>query len=105
MLGEKNPDFDFDGEIQFDAAFVPEIGNRKAPGNRLNGSANIYIFPSLNAANIGYKVACHLAGYEAFGPFFQGFSKPYHGLQGGCNAQKIVDTTLIAAYISKQLSA
>jgi phosphotransacetylase len=100
ILKEKNHGFLYDGEIQFDAAFVPEIARLKAPGSVLKGQANIYIFPTLNAANIGYKIGAHLAGYSAYGPFFQGLNKPYHGLQGGSNAQQIIDTTLMAAYIS-----
>lgn len=100
FLRKHRSDLRVEGEIQFDAAFVPEIGQKKAPGNVLSGSANVYIFPTLNAANIGYKIARHIAGYRTFGPFFQGFSQGFHGLQRGAVVQDIVDNTMISAYLT-----
>jgi len=76
IIRKKAPDLKVEGEIQFDAAFVPEVGRKKAPGNALNGKANVYIFPSLNAANIGLKIVQTLTPYQTLGPIIQGLKYP-----------------------------
>ncbi|WP_457565459.1 phosphate acyltransferase [Caldithrix abyssi] len=78
LIRQKEPHLKVEGEMQFDAAFVPEIGRKKAPGNRLDGAANVYVFPSLNAANIGLKIVQALTPYRTVGPIVQGLS---HALQ------------------------
>lgn len=88
------PDTPMDGELQFDAAFIPEIGVRK--GSSL-GSANVFIFPDLNSGNIAYKIAERMAGAQAIGPIMQGFKKPVNDLSRGCSVQDIVDVVAITA--------
>lgn len=89
------PTVKIDGEIQFDAAFVPSVGIQKAPNSIVAGHANIYIFPNLESGNIGYKIAQRLGGYEAVGPILQGLNKPMSDLSRGCNADDIFQTALI----------
>ncbi len=78
LLNQRAPQLKVEGEMQFDAAFVPEIGRKKAPNNKLNGAANVYVFPSLNAADIGFKIARNLTPLQTLGPFVQGLK---HSLQ------------------------
>jgi len=85
------PDLDIDGELQFDTAFNPDIAARKAPNSSVAGQANVFIFPNLNAANIGYKIAQEIGGAQAIGPFIQGFSKPWMDLSRGCRVEDIVN--------------
>ncbi len=94
------PSLNIDGELQFDAAYIPEIGNRKAPGSSVAGKANVFIFPDLNAANIGYKLVQRLAGAEAVGPVIQGLAKPYNDLSRGCNVDDIVNVAAICSILS-----
>lgn len=94
------PSLNIDGELQFDAAYIPEIGNRKAPGSPVAGKANVFIFPDLNAANIGYKLVQRLAEAEAVGPVIQGLAKPYNDLSRGCSVDDIVNVAAICSILS-----
>jgi phosphate acetyltransferase len=94
------PDLQVDGELQFDAAYVPEVSNRKAPGSPIAGKANVFIFPDLNSANIGYKMVQRLAGAEAIGPIIQGLAKPYNDLSRGCSVDDIVNVVAICSILA-----
>ncbi|RXZ01211.1 phosphate acetyltransferase [Fictibacillus sp. S7] len=97
LLKEKNPDFPFDGELQFDAAFVPSVAQKKAPDSVLKGEANVFIFPGLETGNIGYKMVQRLGGYEAIGPILQGLNMPVNDLSRGCNEEDVYKLALITA--------
>ncbi len=100
IVKEKRPDLKADGELQFDAALLENIGNKKAPGSPVAGKANVMIFPDLNAGNIGYKIAQRLGGGEAIGPLVQGLNKPCFDLSRGCSVDDIVNTASFAAVMS-----
>lgn len=94
---EKAPDLAIDGELQFDAAIVPSVGEMKAPNSPVAGHANVFIFPDLQSGNIGYKIAERLGGFQAIGPICQGFAKPLNDLSRGCKPSDIVCAVAITA--------
>ena len=94
---QKQPELQIDGELQFDAAILPSVGEKKAPDSDVAGNANVLVFPDLQSGNIGYKIAQRLAGARAIGPVTQGLAKPVNDLSRGCSVQDIVDITAITA--------
>ena len=102
LVKEKNPDLIVDGELQVDAAIIPEVSKSKAPGSIVEGNANVLIFPDLNAGNIGYKLTQRLAKAEAYGPLCQGIAKPVNDLSRGCSADDIAGVVAITAVQASQ---
>ncbi len=94
---ELAPELSIDGELQFDAAIVPSVGEQKAPGSEVAGKATVFIFPSLEAGNIGYKIAQRLGGIQAIGPILQGLNKPISDLSRGCNEEDVYKLSIITA--------
>lgn len=97
ILKEKEPKLICDGELQLDAAIVPEVAASKAPGSPLKGEANVLIFPDLNGGNIGYKLVQRLAKAEAYGPLCQGIARPVNDLSRGCNSKDVAGVIAITA--------
>ena len=94
---EMAPDLAIDGEMQFDAAVAPEVGQLKFPRSPVAGYANTFIFPTIEAGNIGYKIAQRLGGFEAYGPILQGLAAPINDLSRGCNAEEVYKMAIITA--------
>ena len=94
---EAHPELKVDGELQFDAAVAPEVGKLKAPNSTVAGEANVFIFPNINAGNIGYKIAQRLGGFAAYGPILQGLNAPINDLSRGCDAEEVYKMSLITA--------
>jgi phosphate acetyltransferase len=97
IIKSKQPGLLIDGELQLDAAIVPDVAQSKAPGSLIGGRANVLIFPDLNSGNIGYKMAQRMAGAEAIGPLVQGLRKPAFDLSRGCTVSDIVNVAAINA--------
>ena len=94
---EMAPELAIDGEMQFDAAVAPEVGQLKFPGSSVAGYANTFVFPCIEAGNIGYKIAQRLGGFEAYGPILQGLAAPINDLSRGCNADEVYKMAIITA--------
>jgi phosphate acetyltransferase len=100
IVKKAHPTLCIDGEMQFDAAVIPAIGERKAKGSSVAGKANVFIFPDLDAGNIGYKITERIGGAQALGPLVQGMARPAHDLSRGCCADDIVKVAAIAAIMA-----
>lgn len=97
MAKEKNPEMAIDGELQFDAAFVETVAKKKAPGSEVAGHANVFVFPNIEAGNIGYKIAQRFGGFEAIGPILQGLNAPVNDLSRGCSEDEVYSLAIITA--------
>ena len=97
VLKEKHPDWNADGEMQFDAAVSPVVGQLKFPGSKVAGYANTFVFPCIEAGNIGYKIAQRLGGYAAYGPISLGLNAPINDLSRGCDADEVYKMSIITA--------
>ena len=97
---EKYPDIPIDGELQFDAAVSPRVAKQKAPGSPVAGHANTFIFPDINAGNLGYKIAQRMGNFEAYGPILLGLNAPINDLSRGCNAIEVYSMAIITAALA-----
>ena len=97
IVKERCPDLAIDGEMQFDCAVSPVVGQLKFPGSTVAGYANTFIFPEIQSGNIGYKIAQRLGGFAAFGPILQGLNAPINDLSRGCNAEEVYQMAIITA--------
>lgn len=97
IANELDPSIVLDGEFQFDAAFVPSVAKQKAPNSVIQGDANVFVFPSLEAGNIGYKIAQRLGNFQAIGPILQGLNAPVNDLSRGCSSDDVYKLSIITA--------
>ncbi|WP_277630411.1 phosphate acetyltransferase [Atopococcus tabaci] len=97
LAQEMAPQFEFDGDLQFDAAFVKSVADQKVPDSKVAGEATVFVFPELQSGNIGYKIAQRFGGFEAVGPILQGLNKPVSDLSRGCNEEDVYKTAIITA--------
>ena len=97
---EKYPDLAIEGELQFDAAVSPTVAKTKCPDSQVAGHANTFIFPDINAGNIGYKIAQRLGGFDAYGPILLGLNAPINDLSRGCNADEVYSMAIITAALA-----
>ena len=97
---ELDPELKIDGEMQFDAAVSPTVGQLKFPGSPVAGHANVFIFPNIEAGNIGYKIAQRLGGFAAYGPILQGLNAPINDLSRGCDAEEVYQMSIITAALA-----
>ena len=97
---ELAPELKIDGEMQFDAAVSPTVGQLKFPGSPVAGHANVFIFPNIEAGNIGYKIAQRLGGFAAYGPILQGLNAPINDLSRGCDAEEVYQMSIITAALA-----
>ena len=100
IVKAKYPEMLIDGEMQFDAAVSPEVGQLKFPGSPVAGYANTFIFPEIQSGNIGYKIAARLGGFAAYGPILQGLNAPINDLSRGCNADEVYKMAIITAALA-----
>ena len=100
IVQKKESGLKIDGELQFDAAFIEQIGKRKAPDSNVAGKANVFIFPDLNAGNIGYKLTERIGGAQAIGPVIQGLVKPFNDLSRGCSVEDVINVACICAILA-----
>ncbi|MFV0555530.1 MAG: phosphate acetyltransferase [Lactovum sp.] len=97
LVQKEHPEINVDGELQFDAAFVPSVARQKAPDSKVAGRANVFVFPEIQSGNIGYKIAQRLGNFEALGPILQGLNKPVADLSRGCNEEDVYKLAIITA--------
>ena len=97
---EKYPDLPIDGELQFDAAVSPRVARTKCPDSKVAGHANTFIFPDINAGNIGYKIAQRMGNFDAYGPILLGLNAPVNDLSRGCNASEVYSMAIITAALA-----
>ena len=100
LAQEAAPDLDIDGELQFDASVSPVVAQTKCKDSKVAGQANVFIFPDINAGNIGYKIAQRLGGFDAYGPVLQGLNAPINDLSRGCNAEEVYTMAIITAALA-----
>ena len=99
----KYPDLPIDGELQFDAAVSPRVARTKCPESEVAGHANTFIFPDINAGNIGYKIAQRMGNFEAYGPILLGLNAPVNDLSRGCNASEVYSMAIITAALANNI--
>jgi len=100
IFREQHPEIEADGELQFDTAIIPEVAAAKAPDSSVAGRANVFVFPDLDSGNLAYKITHRLASFQALGPLIQGLARPCLDLSRGCNADDIVQVSVIASVMA-----